>query len=162
MPLPHEILHNRTIQHPGRPSQAVDMEKIRIFLLSRKQAQCDQFNKSHRDHTLPELPPGQEVLFRSPLDDMYIPGTIIEKATAPHSYIIEAQCKRYHRTREHVQPIHFNLPPSAHQQQNPHPKQCISGPSPPISYTPRPNHSIPSLSRPSVLPRPPLPHQASQ
>ena len=59
-------------------------------------------------------------------------------------------------------PIHINLPPPAHQQQNPHPKQCISGPSPPISHIPKPNHSIPSLSRPSVLPRPPLPHPTLQ
>ena len=81
MPSPREILHNRTIQCPGRPSQAVDMEKIRNFLLSRKQAQCDQFNKSHGACALPEFLPGQEVLFGSPLDDEYIPGTIIEKAT---------------------------------------------------------------------------------
>ena len=47
MPAPREILHNRTIQRPGRPSQPVDMEEIRNFLISRRQAQCDQFNKSH-------------------------------------------------------------------------------------------------------------------
>ena len=154
MPSSHEILHNRIIQHSGRLSQPVDMEKIRNFLISRKQAQFDQFNKSHEAQALPELPPGQEVLFRSPADDEYIPRTIKEKATAPCSYIIEAQGKRYHRTREQVPPIHFNLPPSAHQQQNPQTKQCISGPSLPKSHIPRPNHSIPSLLRPSILPRP--------
>ena len=36
MPAPHEILHNRTIQQPGRPSQPVDMEKIRNFLISKR------------------------------------------------------------------------------------------------------------------------------
>ena len=162
MPSPYEILHNRTIQCSGRPSQPVDMEKIRNFLLSRKQAQCDQFNKSHWSHALPELPPGQEVLFRSPLDDDYISGTIIKKATAPHSYIIEAQGKRYCKTREHVLPIHINISPPIHQQQNPHSKLCISGPSPPISHIPRPNHSIPSLSTPSGLQRSPLPHPTLQ
>ena len=55
-------------------------------------------------------PPGQEVLFKSPADNEYIPGTIIEKALVPWSYIMEAQGRKYCRTREHVQPIHFNLP----------------------------------------------------
>ena len=47
MPAPHEILHNRTIQQPGRPSQPVNMEKVRNFLIAKRQAQCDQFNKAH-------------------------------------------------------------------------------------------------------------------
>ena len=64
MPALHEILHNRTIQWPGRN-----------FLISKRQAQCDQFNKAHGVQALPELPPGQEVLFRSPVSDEYIPGT---------------------------------------------------------------------------------------
>ena len=72
--------------------------------------------------------------------------------------LLEAQGKRYCRTRKHVQPIHFNLPPPAQQQQNPHRKKCISGPSLPKSGIPRP-HSIPSLPRPSILASPPLPHQ---
>ena len=38
MPAPCEILHNRTIQQPGRPSQPVDMEHIRNFLISKRQA----------------------------------------------------------------------------------------------------------------------------
>ena len=36
MPAPHEILHNRTIQQPGRPSQPVDMEHMRNFLISKR------------------------------------------------------------------------------------------------------------------------------
>ena len=47
MPSPQEILHNRTIQCPGRPPQPVNMEKIRNILISRKPSQCDQFNKAH-------------------------------------------------------------------------------------------------------------------
>ena len=77
MPAPQEILHTRTIQWPGKPSLPIDLEKVRNFLISRRQAQCDQFNKAHRAQVLPEFPPGQEVLFRSPADDEYIPGTIL-------------------------------------------------------------------------------------
>ena len=58
--------------------------------------------------------------------------------------------------------IHLNLPPPAQQEQNPHRKWCISGPSLPKSCIPRPSHSIPSLSSPSVLARPPLPHQLAK
>ena len=90
MPAQCEILHNRTIQQPGRPSQPINMEKVRNFLISKRQAQCDQFNKAHGVQALPELPPGQEVLFNSPADNEYIPGTIIEKAPVPQSYITEA------------------------------------------------------------------------
>ena len=79
MPAPHEILHNRTIQQPGRPSQLVDMEMIRNFLISKWQAQCDQFNKAHGVRALPELPPGQEVLLRSPASDEYIPGPSLRR-----------------------------------------------------------------------------------
>ena len=90
--------------------------------------------------------------------DEYIPRTILEKATAPCSYIIEVQGKRYRRTREHVLPIHLNLHPLA---QN-HKKQCISGPSPPKSCIPRTSLSISSLPRPSILARPPLPCHTSK
>ena len=171
MPALHEILHNRTIQWPGRPSQLVDMEKIRNFLISKRQAQCDQFNKAHRVWALPELPPGQEALFRSPASDEYIPGTIIEKAPALQSYFIEAQGKKYCRTREHVQPIHLNLPPpqqsaESHKQQcftrpsaPDHTKQAFARPAPlPQSLIPRPIKGKPCLARPSVLTRPPLSH----
>ena len=181
MPAPHEILHNRTIQWPGRPPQPINLEKVRNFLISRRQAQCDQFNKTHRVWALSELPSGQEVLFKSPANDEYIPGTIIEKAPAPWNYIVEAQGKTYCRTREHVWPIHLNLPPpqqsavshrqqcfarpspQSHKQQcfpgpsaQPHKLQAISGPSPPKSLIPRPVKGKPSLARPSVLSRPPL------
>ena len=66
MPSLQEILHNKTIQQPGRPSQHIDLEKVRNFLISRRKPQGAQFNKAHRVQTLPELPPGQEVLFKSP------------------------------------------------------------------------------------------------
>ena len=81
-----------------------------------------------------------------------------------------------------MQPIHFNLPPpqqSADSHRQPcfarpspqvHRQQCFSGPSaqphkppaisrssPPKSIIPRPVKGKPSLARPSVLSRPPLP-----
>ena len=63
------------------------------------------------------------MLFRSLTDDEYILGTVVDKATVPCSYIIEAQGKCYHRTREHLRPIHINLPsPVTHKPQPPSPK----------------------------------------
>ena len=117
LPLPCEILHNRTIQHPGKPSQPVHMERVRNFLLSCKQNQCDQLNKAHGACALPELPPGQEVLFRSPSDEEYIPGTIVNKATMLHSYKArgteesENICDQYTSTYhlQHPNPIHHNI-----------------------------------------------------
>ena len=187
MASPHEILHNRSIQQPGRPSQPIDMEQVRNFLISCRQAQCDQFNKAHGVQGLPELSPGQEVLFKSPADNEYILGNIIEKAPVLGSYYIEAQGKKYHRTREHVQPIHYNLlppqesadshnqqcfprpSPMAHKQQcfpgpsaQPPSLQVITRPSPPKSLIPRPPMGKPCLVRPSVLSRPPLPCHLGQ
>ena len=88
----------------------------------------------------------------------------------PWSYFIEAQGKKYRRTREHVQPIHLNLPPPQ-QSAEIHKQQCFSRPSapvhikqaiarpsqPPQSLIPRPDKGKPCLARPSVLTRPPLP-----
>ena len=45
----------------------------------------DNFDQSHGARELEELGPSQELLFRSPADDVYIPGTIADKATEPHS-----------------------------------------------------------------------------
>ena len=100
----------------------------------------------------------------------------------PQSYYIDAQGKKYRRTREHVQPIHLNLPPPqqsadshrpqcfsrptpvAHKQQCftgpsalPHTKSCIARPQPPKLHIPRPVKGKPCLARPSVLAGPPLP-----
>ena len=100
----------------------------------------------------------------------------------PQSYFIEAQGKKYHRTREHVWPIHLNLSPPqqsadphrpqcfprptpmAHKQQCftgpsalPHSKPCIARPPLLKSHIPRPVKGKPCLARPSVLTGPPLP-----
>ena len=136
MPSPREILHNRTIWHLCKPSQPVDMERVRNFLLSHKQSQCIQFDKASGAYALSELTPGQEGFFRSPSDDKYIPGTIVNKATTPHSYIYRAQGKRYRRTREHLWPIHINLLPPFPKS---HSKQCISRPKPKTTQIPKPS-----------------------
>ena len=94
MPSLQEILHNRTFQHTSKPSQPMDMESVRNYLLSHKMSQKSYFNKARGAHDLPELDPGQEVLFWSPTEDEYIPGTIIKGATMPRNYVIEAQGKR--------------------------------------------------------------------
>ena len=150
MPPPRDILHNRPIMHPSKPSQPVKLERVRNFLLSQKQSQCQQFNKAHGAHDHPELSPGQEVLFRSPVDEEYIPGTRVDKATAPCSYFMEAQGKRYRRTRGHLWPIYINLLPPAPIH---HSKQHIERPNPTATHIPKPNPLYSCLSRP-LLPRP--------
>ena len=119
MPSPCEILHNKTFQHPTKPSQPVDMESVRNYLLSHRQSHKMYCDRAHGAHNLIELGPGQEVLFRSLVENEYIPRTITEYATMLYSYIMEAQGKRYHRTREHVWPIHLNIPCPAQPQPQP-------------------------------------------
>ena len=63
MPSPQEILQNRTFQCPSKPSQPVNMESVRNYPLSHKQSQKTYFDKAHGACDLPELDPGQEVLF---------------------------------------------------------------------------------------------------
>ena len=90
MPSPHEILHNRMFQCLSKPSQPVDMESVRNYLLSHRQSQKTYFDRAHGVHGLTELGPGQELLFRSLVENEYIPGTIVRWATMQHSYIMEA------------------------------------------------------------------------
>ena len=110
MPSPWGILHNRTFECPSKHTILGNMGRVWNYLLSKKQTQKTHFDKAHGARELPELSLSQEVLFRSPANDEYIPGTIIDKATKPHSYIIEAQGKQFCRTREHIRPILLNIP----------------------------------------------------
>ena len=120
-------------------------------MLLKKQAQNTHFDQAHGTRELPELGPGQEVLFMCPADDEYIPGTIIDKATEPHSYILEAQGIWFCRTREHIRPIHLNIP--APKQQPPKPN--VYRPLP--SCIPKPNSNLKSVSHPKkYLPQPSL------
>ena len=155
MSYPHEILHNRTFQHPSKP---VDMESVRNYLISHRQSQKTYFDKAHGTHDLIELGPRQEVLFRSPVEDEYIPRTIVKWAAVPCSYIMEAQGKRYCRTREHLWPIHHNLPnPAQPQPLPPKPKlpvTCILKPNPKHKHL---LHPIP-LPGPSAKPLCCIPH----
>ena len=58
---------------------------------------------------LPELKPGQKILFLSPKDEnQYIEGTVTTKASTPRSYYIESQGKQYCCTRQHIRAIDIN------------------------------------------------------
>ena len=72
--------------HPSKPATPVDMERVQNYLLSKKQSQKTHFDRAHGARELPELGPSQEVLFRFPADEKHIPGTIIKKASEPHSW----------------------------------------------------------------------------
>ena len=85
LPSPKEILHNKTFQYPGKPTTPNDMEQVCNYLLSKKQTQKTHFNRAHGTRELPELGLGQEVLFWSPTDNEYIPGTMVNKPTEQHS-----------------------------------------------------------------------------
>ena len=115
---------------------------------------------------MPELHPGQAVLFLSPADtNIYIEGTITGPSTTPCSYNIEAQGRTYCHNREHIWPLNTDNPtiprPSAHQH-NP-----ISGPSTQQSPISRPSsnnscQNIPAKpSKPSHIPTPMCPASSS-
>ena len=131
----------------------MDIEEVRNYLIAQKSTQKRHYDKRHNVRDLPELYPGQAVLFLSPADtNIYIEGTITGPSTTSHSYTIEAQGRTYHCNREHICPINIDNPtiprPSAHQE-NP-----MSGPStqqPPIS-SPSSNNSHQNISaKPSKL-----------
>ena len=135
MSLSREILYNRTIQHPERPLMPIYMGGIQNHLISKKQAQKQYFNKSHNTKPLPQLNPGQELLFLSPADQSsHTPNIIVDKALTLQSYTIEAQGKKYHRTREHICPIQQDIISKKtihHLEPQENPKlSCIPKPSP--------------------------------
>ena len=97
LPSPREILLNRMAECPGRPSHPVDMDNIHNFLISKKATQKENHDNSHKASTLPDMIPGQEVLFLGPADPhQYIEGTITTHASTPRSYIIESNGRNYH------------------------------------------------------------------
>ena len=138
------------------------MESVRNYLLSHKQSQKTYFNKAHGPCDLLVQDPGQEVLFQSPVENKYISGTITDRATTPCSYIIEVQGKRYCRMKEHLWPIHLNLPTPANPQPLPPkpkvPISCIPKPNPKFKHFPTLSHyqalSVPSLSYTPSTPAP--------
>ena len=166
LPSPREILHNRTQDLPGQPSHPVNFEEVRNYIIVQKSTQKRHYNKRHNIRDLPELYPGQAVLFLSPADtNIYIEGTITGPSTTPCSYTIEAQGRTYCHNREHIQPLNIGNPtiprPSAHQE-NP-----IPGPSTQQSPSSRPSsnnscQNIPAKPcKPSCIPTPKCPASLS-
>ena len=86
-----------------------------------KLTQKRYYDKRHNVRDLPELYPGQAVLFSSPEDtNIYIEGTITGPSTTPCSYNIEAPGRTDCHNREHIQPLNIDNPtipgPSAYQE----------------------------------------------
>ena len=81
LPSPREILHNHTEECPGHPSHPVNYEQVRNYLLDKKATQKEYHDKSHNAKPLPELEPGQKVLFLSPRGkNQYIKGITTTKS----------------------------------------------------------------------------------
>ena len=88
---------------PGQTPHAVDYEEIRNYLLDKKSTQKRYHDQSHNVKPLPELKPGQKILFLSPKgENQYTEGTVTRKASTPRSYYLESQGKQYHHTRQHI------------------------------------------------------------
>ena len=91
----------------------VDYEQVRNYLLDKKATQKEYHDKSHNAKPLPELKPGQKLLFLSPREEnQYIEGTITTKAGIPRSYYIECQGKTYYHTHQHILAINTEIPVS--------------------------------------------------
>ena len=157
LPSPHKILLNCTDPKPGHPSTPINLEQVRDYLITKRSAQKHYYDKRHNTKPLPDLSPGQDVLFLSPVDQMsYLEGTIVSRDNTPRSYIIEAQGHRYRCNRQHIKPININ-PPSplarpytAHQS---HDNSIISRPQ---------NITIPQIHNNPIISGPPQPHQSTR
>ena len=66
LPSPREILHNHMEKRLGQAPQAVDYEEIRNYLLDKKSTQKRYHDQGHNVKPLPELKPGQKILFLRP------------------------------------------------------------------------------------------------
>ena len=94
MPSPRDILHNWAQEHLGQPSQPVNFKEICKYLISKKALQKENHSKLHNTRSLPELHPGQGVLFLSPNSpNTYIQDIITSPASAPR------------RTKQHICPL---------------------------------------------------------
>ena len=71
-------------KRPGQTPHAVDYEEIRNYLLDKKSTEKRYHDQGHSMKPLPELKPGQKILFLSPKDEnQYIEGTVTSKASTP-------------------------------------------------------------------------------
>ena len=105
LPSPREILHNHMEKRPRQTPHAVDYEEITNYLLDKK-TQKRYHDQGHNVKPLPELKPGQKILFMSPKDEnQYIEGTVTSKASTPRSYYLECQGKQYCHTQQHIHAI---------------------------------------------------------
>ena len=101
-------------------------------------------------------------MLRTPTNDEYVPGDIVIKATEPCSYIMEAQGKHYSQTREHIRPIHLNIPVGTSLKQQPS-KPKTNSPVPSDMSKPSPHlNSVyqPKMYLPQPFVHPPLHPQA--
>ena len=79
MPVSREIIHNRMIQCPGKPSMPINKEAVWDYLTAKKQYQKMSFDRADNIKPLSTLSPGQEVLFLSLTDHhIYILGTVLD------------------------------------------------------------------------------------
>ena len=86
--------------------------------MHKKTTQKEYHDKSHNARLLPELEPGQKILFLSPREEnQYIEGTITTKAATPRIYYIECQGKTYCCTCQHIHTINIENPVSQDHQQ---------------------------------------------
>ena len=120
--IPREILHNCTEERPGKPSQPVNFELIRNYLIVQKELKTENHDRRHQVKPLPELQPRQQVLFLNCTDNKseYIKGTILSQASTPRHYKTEANGRIYHCTRQHICTNNADTPftrPSAIQHQ---------------------------------------------
>ena len=104
---PAQLLMGRNIRStvPTFPAhlkpQLPDVEKLRQREHESRLQQQVNFNKRHRAAPLGTLSPGTKVHITS--HDQ--PGTVVGKAEAPRSYIIETPTKDIRRNREHLVPL---------------------------------------------------------
>ena len=99
--------------------------------------------------TLPDITPGQKVLFLSPAEPhQYIEGTITSHASTPKSYIIESQGRSYCCNCQHIHPLNpIFTRPSPVKQPDSYSNTVITRPSPTEHQLD--SHINPTITRPS-------------
>ena len=148
LPSQREILHKCTEVWPDKPSQPLDFEEIRNYLIGQKELQIENHDQRHQAKPLPKLQPGHQVLFLSPAEQKseYIQGTILSYASTPRSYKIEANGRIYCCTRQHIHTINVDTPII-----RPIATKCQS-----LTISPRtatsPQHSVPVLQETALEP----------
>ena len=66
----------------------------------------ENYNKIHNAKPLPQLYPGQDILFLLPgKPNTYLHGTIMSPVSIPKGYTLESQGSQYCRTWQHIHPL---------------------------------------------------------